>query len=473
MKHLEMKKKALSIYKTRDILRSLFFIFFLGVLLTACGDDSNGGGSSGPTPPDVNPEDVLPQFVVESEETIVDEPKVNARLTVDVQEDRIFDGNIAIEFRGATSQQIFPKKSFGFETRDAMNEDLDTTFFDMPEEEDWILNGPYSDKTFIRNVLIYDFAREMGQYASRTELVELTVNGEYLGIYVLMEKLKRDNNRIDISKLNPDENSGEDLTGGYILKIDKVEGNNLGDGYNALNSFNSRIAPPSASGDIRFLYEYPDAEDITSEQKTYIQDYMHAFEAALNGPEFMDEENGYAAYINVESFIDFFLLNEVSRNVDGYRLSTFMHKDKNGKLNMGPIWDFNIAFGNANYCTGPDTDGWMYRFNEYCPGDFWLAPFWWGRLLEDPAYVDQLKNRWSMIRASVLSRAAVEDKIDSYSNQLVRSGAVFYNDQKWGVIGTEVWPNNFVGATYDDEVQYLKSWLLNRIDWMDQAIDQL
>lgn len=471
-----MKKKVSFLFenwfttKAKAFPLLLFVLFFTAL---SCGDESAGGDSGGPTPPNVNPEDILPHFIIKSEAEIVDEPKVNASLRVEDQEEVLFNGNIAIEFRGATSQQIFPKKSYGFESRDASNEDLDVAFFDMPMEEDWILNGPYSDKTFIRNVIIYDWARDLGQYASRTELVELTINDEYQGIYVLMEKLKRDNNRIDINRLNPDENSGEDLTGGYILKIDKVAGNNLGEGYNALNSFNSRIEPPAASGEIRFLYEYPDAEEISPEQKNYIQDYIHDFEAALQGNNFTDEEVGYPAYINVESFIDFFLLNEISRNVDAYRLSTFMHKDKNGKLNMGPIWDFNLGFGNANYCTGGDVEGWMYRFNEYCPDDFWLTPFWWGRLLEDPAYVNQLKNRWISLRASVFSRSAVEDKIDTYADELVLSGAVYSNDQKWKVIGAEVWPNNFVGVSYEAEIEYLKGWLLSRMEWIDEAIDAL
>ncbi|CAN0606076.1 unnamed protein product, partial [Ectocarpus sp. 12 AP-2014] len=166
-----------------------------------------------------------------------------------------------------------------------------------------------------------------------------------------MEKLKRDSNRIDINKLKDDENSGEDLTGGYILKIDKTTGN-VDDDLNSRNSFVSDFDPLFASTGqkIYFQYEYPDVDDITTEQRAYISDYVYQFENALISEDFEDSVNGYTAYIDVDSFIDFFILNEISNNIDGYRLSTFMHKEKNEKLKMGPVWDFNIAFGNVDYC---------------------------------------------------------------------------------------------------------------------------
>jgi spore coat protein CotH len=408
-------------------------------------------------------------------EDIVDEPKVPAEMVVTADDMTSYDGRIGIEFRGATSQTVFPKKSYGIETWDDDNVDIDASILSMPAEEDWILYGPYSDKTLLRNRLIYTLATNMGNYASRTLFVDLSIDDEDQGLYVWMEKLKRDKERIDISKLNPDENSGEDLTGGYILKIDKTVGSNLGDGYNEQNSFTSVQPPPNASDDqaIRFLYEYPDAEDISTAQKDYISGYVADFEAALASDDFDDISTGYQAYIDVPSFIDFFILNEVSNNIDGYRLSTFMHKDKNDKLKMGPIWDFNLSFGNANYCGGEANDVWAYQFNERCNGDFWLVPFWWERLLEDEAYVAELQDRWRSLRSGILSEAAILQQIDLDVERLLTADAIQRNDEIWSVIGEGVWPNAFVGESYVAEVDYMKDWIRERLIWLDGAIERL
>jgi len=421
-------------------------------------------------------EDRLPQVVVDTKGgTIVDEPKISSDAIFTTAADTVYNGNLGIEFRGASSQALFPKKSYGLETWDENGEDIKVTLFGLPEEEDWILYGPYSDKSLMRNILIYDLSRDIGRYASRSLFVDLTLNGAYQGVYVFMEKLKRDGDRIDINKLKDDENTGEDVTGGYILKIDKTAGSNLGEGYNELNSFESNYAPSSTDSDqkIYFLYEYPDAEDITAPQKAYISQYMADFEDALASDDFADPDLGYANYIDTASFIDFFLLNELSNNVDAYRLSTFMHKDKNEKLAMGPIWDFNLAFGNADYCSGGSTNVWAYKYNERCPGDFWPVPFWWNRLLQDPNFVAQLKARWTALRGNEFSEMAILAKVDGYIAQLEKSGSLNENFDTWPVLDTYIWPNNFVGSTYEEEIDYLTNWIGDRLTWLDTQIDQL
>jgi hypothetical protein len=419
------------------------------------------------------PENRLPRVEINTNGIeIVDEPKINAQMHIKVNDVTNYEGQIGIEIRGSSSQ-MFPKKQFGFETRDEQNEDLDVSLLGFPEEEDWILYAPYSDKALFRNVLIYDLSRDIGRYASRVQLVDVYINNSYNGVYVLMEKLKRDDNRIDINKLKVDENSGEDLTGGYILKIDKADAG--GTNYTMANSFASLHSPnDSSSGQqIFFLYDTPDEEDITAEQRTYIQDYMASFENALAGSNFTDPDSGYAAYIEPQSFIDFFLLNELANNVDGYRLSTWLVKDKNEKLKMGPIWDFNLAFGNADYCGGGSTSGWAYKFNERCSSDFWQIPFWWDRLLEDPAFIAQLQSRWQELRSTMFSNSALNQKIDDYVETLILSGAIEENFQRWEILDEYVWPNNFVGNSYNSEVEYLRDRLLDRLNWLDSAIINL
>lgn len=458
-----------------------FAISFLLVISYSCSSDNSvtppidQEKEKDPEVEVIAPEDRLPLLQINTNGTqIVDEPKIDVEMMITEAGNVTYDGFAGIEFRGASSQS-FPKKSFGLETRDEAGEDLNAELLGFPEEEDWVLHGPFSDKSLMRNMLIYDLSRDIGQYASRTKFIELEINDFYQGVYIFMEKLKRDDNRIDINKLKDDENTGEDLTGGYILKIDKTAGSNLGEGYNDLNSFESAYAPAQANAGqkINFLYEDPKAEDITTEQKNYISNYVAQFEDALSSDDFQDPTLGYAAYIDVPSFIDFFILNEVSNNVDGYRLSTFMHKEKNEKLKMGPIWDFNLAFGNADYCSGGETNVWAYKFNDRCASDFWLVPFWWERLLQDPAFVTQLKERWSILRGGELANATVQAKIQGYRTTLDTAGAANNNFGIWRIFGSYVWPNRFVGNSYDEEMEYFTSWVDDRLNWLDTAIEGL
>ena len=456
--------------------RFFFFLttfFFILILSLSCEKDNfdpgNNNDDGQSENPEISPENKLPQIIITTKgKTIVDDPKIDAQIHISKDDIVSYTGNIGIEIRGASSQ-MFPKKSYGLETKDDTNIDLDVSLLGLPEEEDWILYAPYSDKSLLRNVLMYDLSRDIERYASRTVFVELIINGVYKGVYVFMEKLKRDKVRIDINKLNVDENSGENVTGGYILKIDKTAGNNLGGGgHNDLNSF------PSKSGqNIYFLYEYPDAEFITTEQKAYISSYVEGFEAALLSSNFKDINTGYNSFIDVPSFIDFFLLNELSNNVDGYRISTYMHKDKNEKLKMGPVWDFNLAFGNANYCGGGATNVCAYKFHERCPTDGLQVPFWWGRLLQDPNFVAQLKDRWETLRSGVFSESSIIAKIDQYNDVLEKADAINRNFNTWDILGTYIWPNNFIGNTYLEENNYLKEWIRARLTWMDGAINTL
>ncbi len=455
--------------------RIVFKVLALGLslfLIASCNKDDDSVTDETPEPAMVVP---LSLVTINTDAQIVDEPKVNGNMIITaVDGTEQYDGRIGIEIRGSSSQFFYDKKQYGMETRDADNMDLDAAFLSFPEEEDWIINAPFGDKSLVRNHLIYNLARDMGHYASRSEFVELNLNGSYDGLYVFMEKLKRDKNRIDINKLKPEEISGEDLTGGYIIKIDKADGPSETT-YDELTSFESSIAPPASTmgQTIKFLYEYPKPDEIVPEQKAYISTYFSDFEAALASDEFTNTELGYSKYIDVDSFVDFFILNEISNNVDGYRLSIFLHKEKGEKLKAGPIWDFNLAFGNADYCEGGESNVWAYKFNERCPEDFWQVPFWWERFLQDPAFVEKLKLRWSALRGGVLSNSSVQGKIDDYVNEIEAADAATKNFNRWPILGTYVWPNNFIGNTYGAEVNYLKSWIDDRLAWLDTEIRAL
>ena len=406
-------------------------------------------------------------------QTIQDEPKITCDMGIIYNgvgaKNHITDpfnnykGKIAIEIRGSSSQG-FPKKSYGFETRTALGNKNDTVLLGMPKEHDWILSASYTDKTHMRNVLSYKLFTDFGRYATRTRYCELVIDGQYQGVYILMERIKQDNSRVNIAKLNTWENAGDSLTGGYIIKIDKNTGNG-GAGWTSPY----KPAVSSSGQTIYFQYEYPDADSITAQQQNYIQQYVDSFETALNGPNFANPITGYAKYCDVNAFIDYFILNEISANIDGYRLSTYLYKDKTskgGKLSIGPPWDYDIAWLNADYCGSPSYTHWAYKFGNYCPGDSWQIPFWWDRLMQDSNFRDQLKCRWLYLRSNVLSNAYINAYIDSTALNLKEG--VARNFVLWPILGVYVWPNpSPIPTTYQGEIDRLKNWIALHMGWIN------
>ncbi len=413
----------------------------------------------------------LPIVLIDTDgQTIPDDPKIPAGMKIINNGPGIrnyltdppeFEGHIGIEVRGSSSQ-MFPKKSYGLETWDLQGNSIDTSLMGMPPESDWILNANYTDKSFLRNVMAYQVWQNMGHYSTRYQFCELMLNGQYKGIYIFSEKIKRDKDRVDIAKLSPNQNTGDELTGGYIFKVDKQTGSG-GSGWT------SSYAPlvNSNGQTIFFQYEYPKEEDITAQQKTYIKNYVYSWETALKSSTFADTTSGWRKYAVENTFIDYFFVNEISKNVDGYRLSTFLHKErdsKGGKIRMGPVWDYDIAWHNADYCGGDITTGWAYQFP--CPDDYWQVPFWWSRLLQDPLYKNNLKCRWLYLRQNSLSNTWFDSYIDSISGQLIE--AQERNFITWPILGIYVWPNPWPYATtYEGEVNGLKNWVHSRLAWLD------
>lgn len=398
---------------------------------------------------------------------IMDEPRIEAEMGIIWNESGInnpfdpishFEGDIKIEIRGSSSQ-MFDKKSFALELKDELGQDMDFPILGMPPEEDWILYAPYSDKTLIRNVLTFSLASQFSSvYVPRCRFVELFVNKEYEGVYVLMENIKRDSVRVDIANLKPEDISGKELTGGYIIKVDKTTG---GGGEGWYSSFTNN----NSGARTYYQYEYPKSKEIHQKQKEYIKNYIDAFEEAMRNNDF-HPETGYSSFIHKESFMDYMIMNEITKNVDGYRLSTFLHKEKNGKLKAGPIWDFNLGYGNANYYDGWSSYG--LQVIEDLGQDRWQNPFWWNTMLSDLQYSHDLKCRWDSLRSTVLSDQRIDEVTDSLVNLL--TDAKDRNFDRWPVINQWVWPNYYVGESYWKEVFWLKDWLDERMRWLDFAL---
>ena len=411
--------------------------------------------------------------------TIVNEPKILAdmeiiyngagKINAITDKPTGYLGKTGIEFRGSTSQQLFPKKPYGIELWvDSTQKSRKIALLGMPEESDWVLNATYNDKTLMRDVLSYDLANRMGRYATRSRYCEMVINGNYEGLYILMEKIKRDKNRVDVSSLKLTDNTGDDVTGGYILKIDKTEGTKS-------KFWNTTLTVGTQTFTIPIQIEYPKITDITDAQFNYIKKYVTDFETSLNGADYLTPKAQWREMIDIDSFVDYFLITEFTKNVDGYRLSTYFYKDKDskgGKLKMGPAWDYNLAFGNADYLEGYKTTGWQYKINDLAipAKDInFLAPTWWERLAVDSTFRYKASKRWEVLRKTAFNSDRINTWVDSTANILQEPKN--RNFSRWtGVLGKYVWPNYYVGATYENETTWMKDWIRQRTAWLDAQL---
>lgn len=376
-----------------------------------------------------------------------------------------YSGHVGIGVRGASSAG-YPQNPFNFETRTAVGANNNVSILGMPQENDWVLLSNFNDRSLVRNSLAFDLSRAMGQYAPRTRLCEVLIDSVYRGIYVLGEKIKRDNGRVDIATLNFNEVAGDDLTGGYILQ------QNLRD---ANNSFQSNFSPIDHPGfDVHFLFEYPEAEFIVPEQRAYIASFVDTLETALYSPDFADPLVGYRKYLDVPSFITYFLVNEVARNNDGFKKSVFFHKDKNsngGKLKAGPVWDFDWAWKDIQECGvvhGPNGSGWAHRIND-CPTDNYSTG-WYIRLLQDSTFANELRCTYESYRTAMLSTEHIFSYIDSVG-ALVQNAQVRHF-QKWPILGISgpAPESGPFAATYAGDLEDLKAWIATRLAWLDENI---
>lgn len=377
-------------------------------------------------------------------------------------------GLVGIEIRGFTSAG-FPKKSYSVETRNADATNRNVSLLGMPAENDWVFHGPYSDKSLMRNVLAYHLGNLTGKWSPRTRFFELYINGQYNGVYVLTEKIKNDKQRLNLAELKDIDVEGDELTGGYILKIDRPEATDVEGVDYWISPYR---APTSLQQRVFFLHQDPKGKDIQPAQHAYIRDYITRFEDAMYSENYTDRETGYRAYADIMSFVDYYIINELSRNLDGYRISTFLHKDKDskgGKVTMGPYWDYNICFGNANFFAAGQTAGWIV--DGMGDADQYAMPFWWEKLRLDPIFNSYLKKRWNVWTEHYINPAYLNTFIDSCATEL--GDAVKRNFRVWDVLSTHVWPNNYVGGSYENELNYLKNWVSDRISWMDSQIQPI
>ncbi|GAA4315863.1 CotH kinase family protein [Mucilaginibacter gynuensis] len=309
--------------------------------------------------------------------------------------------------------------------------------------KNWVLLANYSDKTLIRTSIAFDLGAKLGSnYTPDTRYVDVVLNGTYLGSYLMTEQVEVNPGRVEITELKKGNTSAEEITGGYLLEQD---GRLDADYWFRTNK-----------KDVPLTFKSPDAP--AQAQIDYIQQYMNDFETALYSDDFANPTTGYAKYINTDSFINWFIVQEIFSNVDARDFSSiFYYKDRGGKLGMGPLWDFDLSAGNNDYSDSRHPTGWWIKEGPY-----------FSRLFQDPAFRAKFKARWNAVRNGAIQDIFTD--IDATSAKINLSQR--QNFITWPILNKYVWPNQFVMGTYPEEVKQLKKWLNERLVWMDGEISK-
>jgi spore coat protein CotH len=367
-------------------------------------------------------------------ETVGNNPIVSKEDYVDggfrVHGGRDFDDQtqLAMEIRGrGNSTWGHPKKPFQMKLNDK------ASVFGLPEAKKWLFLAEYSDKTMLRNTIAF----EMGylstlDWTPKGTFAEVFINDQYNGTYNITEKVEESSGRVDLGDT------------GFLLEIDQLDRQDEDDVYFYTDKFLVAIKEPSLNWD--------------DEQYLYIEAYINEFESVLFGTSYADPINGYAKYIDVDSFVDWYLISEITKNVDSQWFSSIYFNVIPGeKIKMGPLWDFDLSFGNVDYADPQFAEGFWVKSNP-----------WFARLFKDPSFVAKVKSRFAYFK---LNQNLILDKIDMYAERL--KWAQQENDLIWGTIGVYVWPNPVVFDTYDEEIAHLKDWYTTRMFWLQGAFNQL
>jgi spore coat protein CotH len=332
-----------------------------------------------------------------------------------------------IRGRGNSTWFVYPKKPFQMKLEDK------TPFLDMPKDKKWLFLAEYADKTMLRNTIAFEMGHISNlEWTPQSRFAEVYINNEYNGTYNITQKVEKSSNRVDIGDT------------GYLLEIDQFERLGPDDVYFKTNKFLINIKEPEL--------EYGSTE------YHYIDNYINQFEKVLLGPNFKDPLTGYAKYIDVDSFVDWYLISEITKNVDSkFYSSIFFNLVPGEKIKMGPLWDFDFAFGNVDYADSRYVEG--YWVKEHV---------WFTRLFQDPLFVEKIKTRFAYFKSN---QQYILNKVSLHAKEL--KWAQQSNDEKWQTIGVYVWPNPVIYASYNEAVADLISWYTKRMNWLENAFNAL
>lgn len=410
--------------------------------------------------------------------------------------------DIGIKVRGQSSAK-FPKPGYSIEVRDEKGEGMDVSLFGLPPADDWVLHGPYVDKSMMRNALAHWLFRQAGHYSPRTRHFDLYINGVYRGVYVLIEKIKRGKYRVNVSKLKETDISGDDVTGGYIWAFDKTGTNTGGMGFDDVNTEGF-----STADGLNVIMHYPKKEKLQQQQQAYLKKYLEDLENLFkNG----GNGCGYENYVDMTSALDYVLHEEVTNNSDSYWCSFFLHKPKDskgGKVTLGPAWDFNLAMSNGGGMGSTSTDGWQIENPQkqgqggmMMMGGGLKAPNWLIGMWKDSLYQSELKKRWAELRSGVWHTKTMDTYLDSMKVYITKAADRNFkrwpnlgqgsgqgdpdpepmkycsnqnqggqNQNPWGMWGGGITMGGNNANTWDGEFEHLRKKMKERMQWMDQQL---
>ena len=379
-----------------------------------------------------------------------------------------YEGYVALRYRGNTSFTASDKKPYSIRPLDKPLEEggvkQKVKILGMGKDNNWAMLAPYNDKSMMRDLLAFEISRPWMEYTPQGRYCELFLDGTYYGVYIFTEVVSKGKYRLNLP--DPGE-TDDDLTGGYIMEVDRTDEPTHTSKYHPVSSTGVRYQDKY----INFQYKSPDYEDLTQDQVNYINNRIDQMEQQLWNYR-PTGSAGYQDYLDVDNFVDYQLAQELGHNVDGYRLSGkfFKRRDSEDARFKMVLWDMNLAYGNSDYYQGWRTDTWIYQNNNLLnsEGDTQLVPFWWYRLNTAPDYIAALKTRWAQYRRSNLRDDRIMATIDSLASVLTSHGAELRNSEAWPRWGQYVWPNYYVANDFQDEVDWLKQWIGQRIAWMDQ-----
>ncbi|WP_372488323.1 CotH kinase family protein [Micromonospora hortensis] len=358
------------------------------------------------------------------------------------------------------SSATFEKTPFRVEFWDNEDDDADHPVLGMPADSDWVLRGPFPDKALIREALVYDLGREMGLPAPRYAFAEFYLNtdaapvgaSDYMGVYMLMETIKNSKDRLDLKQLDADDVTLPKIQGGYIWKFE----------WMAAEEPTLPCTGPAAT--CWNYLEVADPSPLQPQQRDWLRGHLQEFNDVLHSSNFADPTTGYRKYIDVDSFINLMIVNELSREMDAYVRSSHFYKDRDSKIFAGPLWDFDLSFGVGGFFANDQVSGWQHQQTRQPSANDWFA-----QLLRDPAFVNQARSRWQTLRRGLLSDAALQTRVNALAAPL--TNAAQRNFQRWPNLTapTVSFFRTPTSPTWQGQVQVMRDWMLRRAAWLDST----
>ncbi|MGC4756044.1 CotH kinase family protein [Micromonospora trifolii] len=358
------------------------------------------------------------------------------------------------------SSATFEKTPFRVEFWDNADDDADHPVLGMPADSDWVLRGPFPDKALIREALVYDLGREMGLPAPRYAFAEFYLNtdaapvgaGDYMGVYMFMETIKNSKDRLDLKQLDSNDVTLPRIQGGYIWKFE----------WMAAEEPTLPCTGPAAT--CWNYLEVADPSPLQPQQREWLRGHLQEFNDVLHSSNFADPTTGYRKYIDVDSFIDLMIVNELSREMDAYVRSSHFYKDRDSKIFAGPLWDFDLSFGVGGFFANDQVSGWQHQQTRQPSANDWFA-----QLLRDPAFVNQARSRWQTLRRGLLSDAALQTRVNALATPL--TNAAQRNFQRWPILTapTVSFFRTPTSPTWQGQVQVMRDWMLRRAAWLDST----